>query len=110
MKVALAIAALLLGLVQAGAQGESKESCLQRWEQAERAKIIHSTQIDQSRGIVVRVVVDEDAWNGSTFDLKTRIAETLECVVSFKGLFIDFHSHRTNKVLGEWRVNNLTVK
>jgi hypothetical protein len=102
--------AIILAITSALAQS-SKEECVSRLSQAQKAGIIYSFIMD---GLTPNLVVDEGVWNKIDFGTKVGMAETTMCALLGPGqpgisVKLNFRSHLTNRIIGEWQNGQLTV-
>jgi hypothetical protein len=92
---------------------KTQEECAARVLVAERAGIFYGYGNDGIRPIVM---VDEAAWNGLDDTVKVGMASTVKCAIvgpdQELAAPLEFRSHLTNKVIGEWdgTFQRLTVK
>lgn len=110
MRIWLGRFAFVFGVMVSSASLAGDPACIARWEQAEKGGVILGFGMVDG---TPTVRVDEDVWNQIDYTVKLGMAATFECAVVDPGESLtkaNFVSHRTNKVLGEWRYGKLEVK
>jgi hypothetical protein len=81
----------------------AKAECTERWLKAEAAGIVYGWRTQDG---VPAITVDEGTWNTISYEVKLGMTETIICAAVGPDRMIDaldFRSHRTNRVVGEWR-------
>jgi len=110
-RTVILVLALLLSAAAAAQENMAKaEQCQAKLKMANDAGLIVDLKLQPG---FVRVVVNRDAWRGMTFDQKTGLVETVECLITVgdasKAALINVFDHIDNKLVGKYNGNRLTV-
>ena len=110
----------LLFLVALSLNASAAKKCTVEQYEADRARMVAATKNGLLKadpesgrhGVALSVFVSEAAWVRMTFAEKVDFAESLVCAWAGvdKGILVlNLRSDMTGHVIGEWRVNRLTV-
>lgn len=104
-----ALACLGIGFFAPAAQADERDDCLAKLQEAERGGVIFGLAKDEWPWALV---VNEAAWPLIPYGTKVAMMKTVDCAIAGpgKGLNIDVRGHRSNHVLGRWRLGRLTVE
>jgi hypothetical protein len=112
---------LTLVLVALSADANAAKKCTVEQHEADRARVVVATKNgtlkadpDSGRhGIALSIFVSEAVWGRMTFAEKVDFTESIVCAwggeVGKGILVLNLRSDMTGHVIGEWRVNRLTV-